>query len=101
MFVWDMNDQVHRSKAMDTVKDGRMKMEEYLVTDEFGEGKKEFLCCAAGFYAPAAVAIIHANSMDEANSLRDEYYSGRIKAANIIFEQLYQIVSKEEERIPE
>lgn len=93
MFVWDMEDKVHRARDIEDFNGGRKWMEETLITDEFGNGNNEFLCCAGGYYAPSAQAIIHADSIEEAEKQRDEYYKARIMAKNIIFEPLYAIVS--------
>lgn len=54
------------------------------LVEEHGEGSKMFLFEAAGRYAPAVTAIIHADTKENAERRVEEKYGDRIKRKNLI-----------------
>lgn len=54
------------------------------LVEEHGNGSKMFLFEGAGIYAPAITAIIHADTMSDAENIVKIKYGDRIKRKNLI-----------------
>lgn len=91
MFVWNAKDEVFRTNNFYDVPEARCSMDEK-ITDEIGVGNKQFLCIGVGIHGAPAVAVIHADNVNSAEALRDEFFAQRINNHTIIFENLYEIV---------
>lgn len=57
------------------------------LVEEHGNGSKMFLFEGAGIYAPAITAIIHADTMSDAENIVKIKYGDRIERKNLIRKQ--------------
>lgn len=72
------------------------------LSEEVGSGSKMFLFEGAGRYAPAVTAIIHADTVKNAEEIIQERYGKRIKNGNLIRKRgLREIIDERGEKTNE